>query len=1401
MDFWRCKFNRSAEIRLIASGLCLALGLFCMGAVLADVMTGGNYTMPKDAVSSGGSTIAGGAYNLIQVIGQPGGVSTVIGGSFELQGGYLYKNTSPIKPTCVAPISNAEVSDDTPAMQWSAFSDPDSDTQGGWQIQIDSEDDWDGSYVQTPSANTAVSEYELVTPLPAADIYYWRVRVKDQHGLWSSWSDSASFRQLHIYVDDSAAPSGNGTSTSQYQTITAAISAVTANFTYSIHVAAGTYTEQVDLTGKNAKLYGAGQGSAIVDGGATRSYGIYIHHSSTTSASLVDGFTFQNATADGARIQSGTGIQFTNCTFTSNGVRGIYILTSATTATFTNCVISNNCVTDTDEEGIRIDNGAAVVIDNCDISGNYLGIETYYGNWTVKDSYIHDNNYAGIRLYYRDTGRAGIVRDSIICKNSYYGLMHYNNDDSIVWNNVIGGNGDNGDTHCAIYMYDNTQPQIVGNKIVGQYGYAIRMQGKDTPLINNNTIYANNSYGVFWDYESAPTAYNNTIVSNSNSGVYKNAYVLNEDEDIQYNNVWDNTNYAYYNCNYSNGISANPLFTVSDFGTSTSVTTDSLTDTSKNWGVNDWKGYILIPDTTDRKHAFIVVSNTANTLTVGSWDTAYEVSDFASAADNYEITDLSLQGGSPNIAVGHTAERFSNTYGSYDRNDIGATGGYGPVPRAWPYNVSAGLNKTGVALNAQCYQGHPDKNLTFTWAQTAGTSVTLSDVNSQTPTFTAPATVQTLTFTVTVNDGYADSAVSSCSAYINDYVTVNGSGEYTSINAAIDSAAAGQTVNVPAGHFIEEVDLDGKAITLDGADNYASIIDGDNRINYAIRLDSNELNTTIVQDLDIRNSYREAIRIYDTVAADNTSPIVQNNYVHDNYRALYVYMSNPTVTGNYFVKSVTESSTSIVSTQSAGTYKKNHFAASKGYGLEIYPADAAYVPSLENNIFAANLSYGIYSRNANSSPVFINNVIFGNQSYGVRSYNYASTVVTNNIVASNYSYGLRADTSGTFVNTYNDVWNNSSNNYNGCSAGTGDISADPAFVIADFGTSTGITKTTLTDTSKTWNANQWRGYYLVPDTADKYTAMIWSNTADTLTVINLRDISWSASTGNFYRIIGFNLEKTSPCIDTATNTGAPADDFWGDTRPYDNGFAYYDNVTDMGIDETAYSLPGKPTIGAPQALSTTSIRWNFTDTAADESGFKVHDAAHVVKASDATANINYIDETGLSANTQYTRHVVSYNTTVIPNSPNANGESDDSAEASCYTLCANADVTETHGYLTSTWYQGDIDEEANKFVFTFGSANLNSGAITYYRYVWNSTSDTTVTGSDTQWSSSTISVTPANGKDNYLHVLAYNGDGVAAAQGTQHYGPYYFVNTSKLLHQWKFFDDNNTLIEMGPKAP
>ena len=153
--------------------------------------------------------------------------------------------------------------------------------------------------------------------------------------------------------------------------------------------------------------------------------------------------------------------------------------------------------------------------------------------------------------------------------------------------------------------------------------------------------------------------------------------------------------------------------------------------------------------------------------------------------------------------------------------------------------------------------------------------------------------------------------------------------------------------------------------------------------------------------------------------------------------------------------------------------------------------------------------------------------------------------------------------------------------------------------------------------------------------------------------------------------------------------------------------------------------PDAPTAGTPSALSTTSIKWNFTDNADNEDGFKLQDSSHTVKVEDATENLSFIDESSLSSNTEYIRHVHAFN--------NA-GDSVGSNDMTLYTLSDNpngataSDDTYTDK-INITWSSGgsqsgyrvyrDGDKDSGTQIYDGALTDIDdtiTGSHTYYIY-------------------------------------------------------------------------------------
>ena len=82
----------------------------------------------------------------------------------------------------------------------------------------------------------------------------------------------------------------------------------------------------------------------------------------------------------------------------------------------------------------------------------------------------------------------------------------------------------------------------------------------------------------------------------------------------------------------------------------------------------------------------------------------------------------------------------------------------------------------------------------------------------------------------------------------------------------------------------------------------------------------------------------------------------------------------------------------------------------------------------------------------------------------------------------------------------------------------------------------------------------------------------------------------------------------------------------------------------ISADAPIPDVPVTPLARTPEALSTSTIRWHFTDLSNNEFGFKILDGNSKVVVKKEQADISYLDETGLKPNTEYSaRRVVAFN--------------------------------------------------------------------------------------------------------------------------------------------------------------
>ncbi|MBI4127976.1 MAG: hypothetical protein HY459_02800 [Parcubacteria group bacterium] len=233
------------------------------------------------------------------------------------------------------------------------------------------------------------------------------------------------------------------------------------------------------------------------------------------------------------------------------------------------------------------------------------------------------------------------------------------------------------------------------------------------------------------------------------------------------------------------------------------------------------------------------------------------------------------------------------------------------------------------------------------------------------------------------------------------------------------------------------------------------------------------------------------------------------------------------------------------------------------------------------------------------------------------------------------------------------------------------------------------------------------------------------------------------------RTIQAQLAVNSVVMVGASSTGAGPSD--AAVTNSDTQTVYIPAAPPTGSADT----PAQPLAGTPEALSTTSIRWKFTDRANNENGFRIHNASHAVVATSGTSaveNLSSLDETGLAVNTQYTgRHVHALNGTI---------ESAAEALPSAYTL-ANIPGTPSVASATGSTLTVAFSANNNPSTTEFAIQNVEGGG---YVQTNGSLGTTLVWQTLSAWGTSGVVVRNLTPLIAYgFKVKARNGDGIATA--------------------------------------
>ncbi len=377
---------------------------------------------------------------------------------------------------------------------------------------------------------------------------------------------------------------------------------------------------------------------------------------------------------------------------------------------------------------------------------------------------------------------------------------------------------------------------------------------------------------------------------------------------------------------------------------------------------------------------------------------------------------------------------------------------------------------------------------------------------------------------------------------------------YTTIQAAINAAAAGDTVLVDDGVYTENINLLGRAITVASVNGSANTTINGNALGSVVTFNSGENITTKLEGFTILNGLAENGGGINCMAASSPS------------------ITDCVVTGNQ--------------------------ATNSGGGINCVGSSS---PAINNCQIINNLAYdggGLHCGNSSAPSIThctINNNEAGFHGGGLGAHN-SSPAIIKSIISNNISeVGGGIACNGSSLELTNCIIS-----YNSAQAGGGAITCNTSF------------PTIINCTISSNHAGVGGGINGINSSLPVVkNTILWGNTAivvgDEINLVSGSsiDITYSdigggwAGVGNidsdplFTGAGDFHLTGGSPCIDTALATYAPADDIDDELRPQGAGY-------DIGADEYyAAAMPDTITVKQLYTEDAAGI-WNINFAAGDE---------------------------------------------------------------------------------------------------------------------------------------------------------------------------------------------------------
>jgi len=215
-----------------------------------------------------------------------------------------------------------------------------------------------------------------------------------------------------------------------------------------------------------------------------------------------------------------------------------------------------------------------------------------------------------------------------------------------------------------------------------------------------------------------------------------------------------------------------------------------------------------------------------------------------------------------------------------------------------------------------------------------------------------------------------------------------GAGEpYTTIQAAIDAASAGDTINVAAGTYAEQVTVD-KSLNILGADKSTTIIDGGNSGIVVVSITADDVTFS---GFTVKNSGSGSGNEAGIGLQEVSGCTVENNIVTNNFVGIGLVGSTSntiesnTLTSNYF-----------------GVYVGSDAAPSTGNTIVGNDVSASIYVVL-GSTFTGD---GIYADKDCNGNTFSNNIVHGNQKDGIYLWKSSTNTIIGNTVTANAASGI-----------------------------------------------------------------------------------------------------------------------------------------------------------------------------------------------------------------------------------------------------------------------------------------------------------------------------------------------------------------------------------------------------------